>query len=354
MSKNSTNNHPQKIVSTLISSLSQKQKDVITKRFGLKDGQRRTLEAIGQEHGITRERVRQIEEDALNNLRKPQFISQVNEFLDTLSGHIENNGGIKKEDHLLEKDAHTIFAEHKFTSHPRPTTHLLLTLGEQFNKNHETKDWHSFWTTKKNIVPDVKSTVSALHDKLKAHKQPVDKTTLISFTRDIAKQKNLPSSDEALMSYVNISKNIDSNVFGQYGLAHWPEISPRGMKDKAYLVLKRLNKPLHFIQVAKEIEKAGLAKKMAHPQTVHNELIKDNRFVLVGRGTYALTDWGFAPGTIKDVIIKTLSESKKALSKEEIIAAVLNQRQVKENTVLLNLQNKKTFKKTDEGKYILA
>lgn len=354
MSKNSTNNHPQKIVANLINSLSQKQKDVITKRFGLKDGQRRTLEAIGQEHGITRERVRQIEEDALNNLRKPQLISQVNDFLDTLSGHIENHGGLKKEEHLLEKDSHAIFAEHKFTSHPRPTVHLLLTIGEQFNKNHETKDWHSFWTTKKNIVPDVKSTISALHDKLKSHKQPVDKEVLVNFTREIAKQKNLPNSDEALMSYVNISKNIDSNVFGQYGLAHWPEISPRGMKDKAYLVLKRLNKPLHFIQVAKEIEKAGLAKKMAHPQTVHNELIKDNRFVLVGRGTYALTDWGFAPGTIKDVIIKTLSESKKSLSKEEIIAAVLNQRQVKENTVLLNLQNKRTFKKTDEGKYILA
>jgi DNA-directed RNA polymerase delta subunit len=126
------------------------------------------------------------------------------------------------------------------------------------------------------------------------------------------------------------------------------------MKDKAFLVLKKTNKPLHFTQVAKEIEKSGLAKKSAHPQTVHNELIKDNRFVLVGRGTYALTDWGFAPGTIKDVIIKVIDQQKKPLSKEEIISAVLNQRQVKENTILLNLQNRKTFKKTGDGKYILA
>lgn len=341
-------------MSGLVNGLSPKQKDVITKRFGLKDGQRLTLEAIGKQHGITRERVRQIEEDALNNLRKPQLIGQVDEFLNTLSSHIENNGSLKKEDHLLGKDARSIFPEHKFTGHPKPTIHLLLTLGDQFHKSHETKDWHGFWTTNKNIITDVKSTVSTLHDKLKIHKQPVDQATLINFTREIAKQKNLPDSDEALMSYVNISKNIDANVFGQYGLIHWPEISPRGMKDKAYLVLKKINKPLHFTQVAKEIEKAGLAKKTAHPQTVHNELIKDNRFVLVGRGTYALADWGFAPGTIKDVIIKSLSESKKPLSKEEIVSAVLNQRQVKENTVLLNLQNKKTFKKTDEGKYILA
>ena len=167
------------------------------------------------------------------------------------------------------------------------------------------------------------------------------------------KQKNLSTTDQALASYISTSKNINSNVFEQYGLAHWPEINPRGMKDKAYLVLKRLNKPLHFMQVASEIEKAGLAKKQAHPQTVHNELIKDSRFVLVGRGTYALTDWGYVPGTIKDVIAKSLSKSPKPLSKEEIVSAVLDQRQVKENTILLNLQNRKLFKKTGEG-YILA
>lgn len=349
----SANNHPQKVITSLINGLSPKQKDVLIKRFGLKDGKRRTLEAIGDEHGITRERVRQIEEDALNNLRKPQLIIQINEFLNALQSHIENHGGIKKEGHLFEEDANAIFTKHKFTNHPKPYIHLLLALGEPFERHNETKDWHSFWTTDKSVIANVKSAVFSLHEKLKNHNQPIDKTTLINFTRDFAKQRNISTTDQALASYISISKNINPNIFGQYGLSHWPEINPRGMKDKAYLILKRLNKPLHFMQVAKEIEKAGLAKKQAHPQTVHNELIKDNRFVLVGRGTYALTDWGYTPGTIKDVIAKSLSESQKPLSKEEIISAVLNQRQVKENTILLNLQNRKLFKKTDEG-YILA
>lgn len=350
----SVTNHPQKIVANLVNSLSPKQKDIIEKRFGIKDGTRRTLEAIGKQHGITRERVRQIEEDALDNLRKPQPISQVASFLSALSNHIEKHGHIKREDHLFENEARAIFSPHKFTSHPKPTVHLLLALGDKFDRQHETKDWHSFWTTNKQIVPDIKSAISTLREKLKNHKQSVDKATLINFARDIAQTKNLPTSEEALMSYINVSKNIDSNIFDQYGLANSAEINPRGMKDKAYLVLKRLNKPLHFMQVAKEIEKSGLSPKSAHPQTVHNELIKDDRFVLVGRGTYALSDWGFAPGTIKDVIIKSLTESQKPLSKDEVVSAVLNQRQVKENTVLLNLQNKKLFKKTDEGKYILA
>ncbi len=348
------NTNPQKIVTSLLNNLSPKQKEVIVKRFGLTDGKRMTLEAIGKEYDITRERVRQIEEDALENLRKPELVNQVTEFLDTISKHIDSHGSIKKEEHLLEKDAQTIFAGQKFSGSPKAIIHLLLTLGETFERHPETKDWHSFWTTNEEIAQHAKTVAVSLNEQLKNHKQPVDRGTLMNFALETAKLKNIPTSEAALMSYVDISKNIDSNVFGQYGLAHWPEINPRGMKDKAFLVLKKTNKPLHFTQVAKEIEKSGLAKKSAHPQTVHNELIKDNRFVLVGRGTYALTDWGFAPGTIKDVIIKVIDQQKKPLSKEEIISAVLNQRQVKENTILLNLQNRKTFKKTGDGKYILA
>lgn len=348
------NTNPQKIVTSLLNNLSPKQKEVIVKRFGLTDGKRMTLEAIGKEYDITRERVRQIEEDALENLRKPELVNQVTEFLNTISKHIDSHGSIKKEEHLLEKDAQTIFAGQKFSGSPKAVIHLLLTLGETFKRHPETKDWHSFWTINEEIAQHAKTVAVSLNEQLKNHKQPVDKGTLMNFALETAKSKNIPTSEAALMSYVDISKNIDSNVFGQYGLAHWPEINPRGMKDKAFLVLKKTNKPLHFTQVAKEIEKSGLAKKSAHPQTVHNELIKDNRFVLVGRGTYALTDWGFAPGTIKDVIIKVIDQQKKPLSKEEIISAVLNQRQVKENTILLNLQNRKTFKKTGDGKYILA
>ena len=88
------------------------------------------------------------------------------------------------------------------------------------------------------------------------------------------------------------------------------------------------------------------------PQTVHNELIKDPRFVLVGRGLYALKEWGYEEGQVKDVILKILKEARKPLPKEEILAGVLKQRMVKENTVLLNLNNKKYFLKTPEGKYI--
>lgn len=93
--------------------------------------------------------------------------------------------------------------------------------------------------------------------------------------------------------------------------------------------------------------------RSAHSQTVHNELIKDPRFVLVGRGTYALSDWGYEPGTVCDVLVSALKNTENGLTKEEIIKIVKAKRLVKDNTIILNLQNKKVFKKIDNERFIL-
>jgi DNA-directed RNA polymerase delta subunit len=97
----------------------------------------------------------------------------------------------------------------------------------------------------------------------------------------------------------------------------------------------------------------NLPNKKTYPQTVHNELIKDGRFVLVGRGTYALSEWGYVPGTIKDIITKILADQSEPLHKDEVVKQVLAQRLVAKNTVLMNLNNKKHFDKDSSDKYFL-
>ena len=155
-------------------------------------------------------------------------------------------------------------------------------------------------------------------------------------------------------SFLEISKNIQKNFEGKIGIKNWIEVSPRGVKDKAFLVLKKEKRPLHFSEVALMIKSSSFfPEKGIHPATVHNELIKDERFVLVGRGLYALKEWGYETGTVKDVILSILSESQKPLTKQEIINKVLKKRIVKENTIFLNLQDKNKFSKTSKGKYIL-
>jgi DNA-directed RNA polymerase delta subunit len=150
---------------------------------------------------------------------------------------------------------------------------------------------------------------------------------------------------------LEVSEEIKQNVFGKWGLAKWKEISPKGTREKAYLVLKETGKPLHFRDIAKKIDAYHLNKKKTHFQTVHNELIKDNNFVLVGRGIYALVEWGYKKGTVKDVIESILKQSQEPLSREAILEKVLEVRKVKSSTIIINLNN--YFSKSEEGKYAL-
>ncbi len=128
----------------------------------------------------------------------------------------------------------------------------------------------------------------------------------------------------------------------------WMEVSPKGTLERVYLALKEHKKPLHFTKIAELINEYKLSKKKAHPQTVHNELIKDARFVLVGRGIYALEEWGYFSGTIKDIIEIILKTNNRPMMKDEIVEKVLKMRKVKKTTVMINLNNRKLFKKEGE------
>ncbi len=313
----------QEICLDLISNLPQRQKEVILRRFALRNNKRETLESIGQGFGITRERVRQIEEDGLTEIKQKAVKYQ--KIFKDFDQYFKNSGGLKKEDILLED-----LGKKKYQAQ----IYFLLTIAGKFERAGETENIHSLWLADKNALDSAKEAINFLSDKLKEIKKPLNLNELSSFS-DIKKQ--------FLFSYLEISKIIQKNSEGFFGLRSWPEINPRGVKDKAYLILKKQGEPLHFVQVANLIENANL-------QTVHNELIRDPRFVLVGRGIYALKDWGYQPGQVKDVILKVLKE-RGPLPKEEILGEVLKQRQVKENTILLNLSNRDYFLRDSQGKY---
>ena len=123
------------------------------------------------------------------------------------------------------------------------------------------------------------------------------------------------------------------------------------MRDLAYLVMRRHGSPMHFREVAGSIKQ--FLKEKAHDQTVHNELIKDRRFVLVGRGLYALNEWGYQPGVVRDVIRAVIAKHG-PLTKDELIKKVREERHVKDNTILINLHNKKHFKKSMDGRFNLV
>jgi len=320
--------------------LNPKAKDIFARRFGVKTGNPETLEAIGKTFGITRERVRQIEEAGFNIIRKNNKEALEAIFAD-FEAYFNERGGFKKEEKILEELG---------GKRQKPYVLFLLTLGERFSRVCEKKDYHYFWSNMPEAALKVKETLGELASEMKKIGKPVAPQ---NFYSEVASKIGL--SEKAAMSYLEVSKKIQPNSDGVLGLIEWPEIKPRGVKDKAFLVFKKHQKPLHFTQVASlidELRGEDLDKK-TYPQTVHNELIKDPRFVLVGRGTYALAEWGYVPGTIKDIISKVLQEKSEPMQKDELVNKVLAQRLVAKNTVLMNLNNKKYFEKDERERYFL-
>jgi len=307
------------------------------------------LESIGRTYKITRERVRQIEDYVLKNLRAELAGGagvKIQPYFDFVASLLGEHGGFMTEEYLFDN-----FSGHAGYNVSNASLTFLLSLSQDFGKKSESDNLQAIWYlnngAQETLSEVIASTVNSLEDK----KSLLSKEGLYDLYK--AKAKGRVATLPAFLSATNISKQIGKNIFGEYGLVSWPEIKPRGVRDRAYLILKRENNPKHFREITSLINVASFSTKKANVQTVHNELIKDGRFVLVGRGIYGLMEWGYKSGTVKDVLVDILKESPRPLSKTELVAKVLSSRYVKENTVLLNLQDSKTFNKKGDGTYSL-
>jgi DNA-directed RNA polymerase delta subunit len=131
-------------------------------------------------------------------------------------------------------------------------------------------------------------------------------------------------------------------------------VNPKNIRDKIYVILKEENRHMHFNEIADAIKKSDFKRKDVTTQAIHNELIKDSRFVLIGRGIYALKEWGYQKGTVAEIIADVLKEAGQPLHRDEIVKRVLKSRFVKETTILLNLQGKSKFKRVAKATYDIA
>jgi hypothetical protein len=335
---------PKQITKKLVKILPERSQDVITKRYGLGlSSDTLTLEAIGKEYGITRERVRQIEENSLATLRKSEEFKKNQEVFTELHNILVDLGSVVSEDELLDH----LSKNESVRNH----IHFLLVLGNEFKKIKEDDHFKHRWHVDGQVADKIETAIKSLYKSLSKDTLVSDSEIIESFIANAPDLASKYKREEIIRRWLNISKRIGRNPLGEWGRAESPNINVKGIRDYAFLVIRRHGSPIHFREVAEQINK--LFDKKAHVATCHNELIKDPRFVLVGRGLYALTDWGYASGVVRDVINK-LIEKHGPLTKEEIIAKVLKERYVKENTILVNLQNQKYFKKDKQGKYATA
>lgn len=330
-----------KVTKELLSVLPDRAKDVIVKRFGLVDGGKRmTLEAIGKSYGITRERVRQIENFSINLIRKSDAFAKNHPVFDDLKLHMKDYGGIVSEEEFLEH----ISKDKETQNH----INFYLVVDEKFEKMKEDEEFRHRWSIDPELAEKVHLSLKSLYQSLSEEDLISESEMVLKFLSHLETQVSDVRDEELAKRWLSISKRISRNKLGEWGVAHSPNVKTRGIRDLAYLVLRKHGSPMHFSEVAKVI--TDTFGKKTNTATCHNELIKDDRFVLVGRGLYALKKWGYAQGTVRD-IIKSILQVHGPLSKEEIIRKVLRERYVKENTVLVNLHNTKHFKKDKQGKY---
>lgn len=332
---------PKQAVKRLLDCLPDRAREVVISRYGLgKEGKRMTLDAIGKVYHITRERVRQIENYALSNIRKSEEYKREKIIFSEMEELIHSLGGV-----VVEEDFLGTVSKDKLTQN---YIHFLLSVGEPFKKRKEDEEFRHRWHADEGLTKKVEEALRKLYAGLD-NKDILPESEMVKrFLEHIEEVSERYKNQEVLRRWLTLSKNIGRNPLGEWGRAHSHNIRAKGMRDYAFLVIRKHGSPIHFRDVAKEI--ARLFDKKAHVATTHNELIKDPRFVLVGRGLYALAEWGYAPGVVHEVIRQTIDKHG-PLSKDEVVDKVLKERYVKKNTIIVNLQNPRYFKRDKDGKY---
>lgn len=335
---------PKAVSKKLLTTLNPRTREIVVNRYGLEKENRMTLEAIGKTYDITRERVRQIENFALASIKKSKEYKEHTFVFDELRGIVKELGAVVSEEHLMRHISKDPVVQNHIN--------LYLALGDEFKKHKEDDHFHAHFTTDDAHAEKVRQALHKLYESIDDEDLVGEEEVFNRFVAHLADVVGeFKNNRDIIYRYLALSKVIGKNQLSEWGRTSSPHVKARGIKDYAYLIMRRTGRPMHFKEVAQEINKTF--GKRAHVATCHNELIKDPRFVLVGRGMYGLKDWGHTGGVVRDVITEVLKEAGRPLAKDEIIKRVLAKRIVKPNTVLVNLQNAKYFRKV-AGEYALA
>lgn len=364
---------PLEVVNLLLKNLLKREQEVLKRRFALHGKDRDTLEKIGNDYDITRERVRQIEANGIRKIRA--MIKEGGEKLnlpileEAMINSLTASGGVRREDILLEEIL-TLLKKINNELHQKNLLFLMNYLMEENDellKESGDNNLEPFWHLNSVDISEIKKSIEKIVDIFLRHGEPLGIDELInkinkehndesefSLQKHLREETEKEKIDKIMTSHLDISKILKQNILNQWGSINWNTVVPKRMNDKIFLVLKREKKPLHFSQIAQRINEMNFDKKSAYPATVHNELISDDKYILVGRGVYALREWGYRDGTVSDVIAAILRESETPVEKQKIIDEVLSQRMVRPTTVALVLNDKNRFKDMGDERYMLV
>ncbi len=347
--------NPSESASLLLKEISTKEEDILRRRFALNGENEQTLEEIGTQYRVTRERIRQIENSAILKIKKSKTFTNIIHPIQVLvTDIITAHGGIMEEKSLFDKLLS--YSGDSEVNHRAVRFIIKELLGDKIEPIEPDTDFRIAWKIKNTRDDVMRGLINLMVGLVRTIGKPTDLETLknrINASDYFTKHPDR-LADDFIAAALELSCQIGRNPFGEYGLIDWGSIEPKRMNDKIMLVLKKNGKPMHFTEIAKRINEADFDERKAYPPTVHNELILNPEYVLVGRGIYALREWGYSDGVVADVLEHILREAGRSMSRQSLVDAVLKQRMVKKNTIHLALTNRAKFRRLENGEYTLA
>ncbi len=333
------------IFHSILDSLAEKERTVISRRIGL-NGERETLQEIGDTYGITRERVRQIEDVGIKKIGRIMRSSPLMKLQESGEKILKMHGGVMTRDRLISG----IIADIGFQGVINENIIDVL-LQADFNLQRSkpqlgTRTYYHFPEIQKKVIESIhKESVKLLKKKGDIiENSPFYEMIKINLFSQFGKIESI-MIDSVIDIYFDLVKGEEKYI----GLEKWKILNPSTLKDKAIYVLKKTKEPMHFLDIAHAITEYFL--EPVKISTIHNELIRNEEFVLIGRGIYVLKEWGYRDGTVLEVILDIFNKAKMPLSTEEITARVLKVRKVKTTTIYMNLQNKKYIERVGRNLY---
>ena len=372
------------IINNLFNELNERERDVLARRFGLHGKEKETLEKIGKMHSLTRERIRQIETSSIKRLRQLENLDNHLAGLKNIIIHLlEEHGGLMEKEYLFNNLVNFSIGAGKRNDneikHKRHFNFLISKLlPNEFEEINNSGLFKESFKLKYRSLEHLEALTLELLEQISNAKKIFMTEDLIKLSKDLNtykshqdkfKQNNaldisgvfknslfqepidIINQNKVIYSIFQAAKKIEQNKFGHWGIDEWREIKPKTINDKIYLILKNNGKPMHFAEIAEKINLVGFDNKKANAATVHNELILDEKYILVGRGIYSLKEWGYEKGTVVEVIEKVIRHAGQPLARGELINLVLKQRLVKKATINLALMNRARFELTPDGKY---
>lgn len=342
-------NDLQNSFSSMLKSLTQKEQMVIERRVGL-SWEKETLQSIGDSFSpvITRERVRQIEDSGIKKIGRVIKWTSLVSIQETAKTIVSMHWGVLVKDKLINA------VVKEFNLDPNIKQGILeIIIQSDFNLQ---KSKPKLGVNTYFYIPTInKKSIDLVHSQavsiLKKRKDIMDKTNLyemikLDFKKELPELKNV-FIDSVLDLFEDVVKWEETLIW----LSKWKILNPKTLKDKAIYVMKKEKLPMHFVDIANKI--TNQTWESVKVNTIHNELIRNTEFVLVGRWIYALKEWWFKPGTVIDVISDIMRKNKDPMTTEEIIAKVQKIRKVKSTTIYMNLQNRKYIERVWRNYYQL-